>query len=113
MKRICYPLFSFLTLLACNKKDVKPQYGDAIFYTLNPYADKTYSVIVDDVYKGLLPYTLIVPFCENNPGILGLRVTLTTGIHTVRYHKIPDGYAGVPDKIKQIVISVDKCQPVE
>ncbi len=105
MKRLLLLSITTIALFSCSKSSDSPKYGDVIFYTLNPLADNVWSVTVDNVYKGQLHYTAIVPPCENNPGILGLRVTLTEGEHTVVTHKtISDGFASSPDKITKLIL---------
>jgi hypothetical protein len=61
-----------------------------IFYTLKPEADKQWEVYVDNSYKGLEPYTITEPSCsyDNNPGVVGLHVSLEVGTHTVLFKSL-------------------------
>jgi hypothetical protein len=89
MKKTLVAALITVALFACQKgldDDPKPiiHYGTVIFYSLNPEADKQWEVYIDGSSNrtGLVPYTVIEPSCEN-PGVLGLQVSLKEGNHSV------------------------------
>jgi hypothetical protein len=111
MKKALLTGLIIVTLFACQKEldNFKPKinYGRVIFYTLNPEADKQWEVYVDSSSKGLVPYTITEPDCsyDNNPGVVGLHVSLVVGMHTVLFKSL-QGYASR----EQALMVNDGCQ---
>lgn len=108
MKKITYYILLIFLFSNCSKSDTStPQqkYGTVIFYTLNPAQHNKWRIIVDNVDRGLEPYTIIVPTCDNNPGILGLFIKLPVGKHNVKKESVA-GYAGWEEEITV----VEGCQ---
>ena len=75
MKKTLITILITVTIFSCQKgldwSEPKPiiHYGTVIFYTLSPEADKQWEVYIDsssNSYKGLVPYTVIEPPCDNS-----------------------------------------------
>ena len=84
---------TLLLLLSCFKAntDNAPKTGTIIFYTRNPAQDRRWSVAIDGVDEGPVPYTDVKPFCNQSNSIGGLYVTLPIGKHTAKFTSL-DGY---------------------